>query len=155
MTHSQVFINKSAATRILQAKIDSVVIVKKIWFMANGSVGVSYRANQCSYSTILSSKLFLDDAIKVRKARVNSERYMIQTVEHGKRGSLPKQVSVKFSGKDAHIVFLVAGIGCDCEDYKRTARNEFGIHPMCAHLFATAKSLGFESVSSLVDRIVQ
>lgn len=142
------FINKAAAKRILEAKFNKTVIIVKVWRFAN-SVCVLYRVpgENLVGRTAMNAKLFLNDGLTVRKNRVENEPHKIWY------GQGTPQATVQFAEKDSHMVNLNPNkIECSCGDFvsQKEHSSGFNIPPVCSHLLAAAKGLGFGSLAEYV-----
>jgi hypothetical protein len=124
------FINKAAAKRLFP-----LVRIVAVWRMGKHSVCIRYSCKGLTCNTIVSAKLFLQDAKATREAAAKQVNSF----------PIPGEGFVTWSegGKDRYKTNKQK---CTCADWEgqQLRGNGFG-RPVCKHQIAIANKLGFGS----------
>jgi hypothetical protein len=145
------FINKSAAQRILNCKFHGIKIrVVKIWRINAHQICIRYSARNSknvvqSYNAIVKAELFWLDAVNLRETSAKDSREF-HSEEHN-------EIQVKFDLSDTWHTVNLTRLECSCDDFKNQLEYGNGFTPgysLCKHYIAVRNLLGFTSINDLI-----
>jgi hypothetical protein len=140
------FINLSAAQRVLKDKAQSVI---KLWHINFHQVCIRFVGfDGLTRNTIVKRDLFRLDAQQVRETGAIGLK-----VKAWGAGTYPDHHSVSGEGGRSYTVKTLPTLySCECKDFReqRRAGNGFG-KPVCKHLISVARYQGFGSFKEMIQ----